>query len=403
MESKDYLEIQKFLKGFKCLDMAISHLKLSYDIEATKDYIVAPDGRSMFPVWVLNYDMIKAKGDYNIENEARALILDQNADIVSMSFKRFFNAHEHYASKLDWESAIAEFKHDGTLVVVYEYRNNFYIQTRKKATANVPILGSPNGMTYSQAVINVLKEKFKNPFKPFKDQNVNECFCWVFEFVAPFNRIVTPYEKPDLYLLSIFNKNEIKEMDRSYTDNFAKEYRFNRPTSIMIDDMDEIIGVFKSIDPLEEGFVVVDKNFNRIKVKNPSYLSVARTVNAGNKVVPRHFAEIVLKGDSKEIISYYPEYREVIEYMDSTLQLMIEGMANLWWTNAGVDSQKEFALAVKDNPLNHILFMLKKGKIETIDEGLQFIKPETLVLEATKRQDGKIEELMRKVNNILEE
>lgn len=400
--TKNLLEIQKFLKGFQNIEMAISHLKLSYDIEVTKDFILSTNGTTMFPVWLFNYDILKARGDCTIENEARGLILDQNADIVSMSFKRFFNSHEQYVAKLDWDLARAEFKHDGTLVVLYEYKGNFYIQTRRKATANVSIQ-STNGLTYSNAVINVLKEKFKDPFRPFRNHNIDECFCWAFEFVAPFNRIVTPYDKPDLYLLSIFNKTEIKEMPTLYSDDFAREYRISRPNSIFVEEIEEILEAFPEIDPLEEGFVVVDRNFNRMKVKNPSYLSISRTVNAGSRVVPRHFAEIVLKGDAKEIISYYPEYREVLELMDNILSDMIEEVTTLWWINSGIDSQKEFAEAVKSHPLNHLLFMLRKGKITTIHEGLRKISPDILINETSKRSNGKITKLMNKLWHVSEE
>ena len=249
----------------------------------------------------------------------------------------------------------------------------------------------------------MLKEKFKDQFRPFKNHNIDECFCWAFEFVAPFNRIVTPYDKPDLYLLSIFDKNEIKEMPTLYSDDFAREYRISRPNSIFVEEIEEILEAFPEIDPLEEGFVVVDRNFNRMKIKNPSYLSISRTVNAGRKVVPKHFAEIVLKGDAKEIISYYPEYREVLELMDNILSNMIEEVTTLWWINSGIDSQKEFAEAVKSHPLNHLLFMLRKGKINTIHEGLRKISPDILINETSKRSNGKITKLMNKLWHVPEE
>ena len=282
METKSkYLDIQNFLKGFRSIDLANSQLALKYNIDITKNFLVVQGGMSMEPVWIYNYDAIKARGDLNIENEARALILDQNADIISMSFKRFFNAHEQYASKIDWNNARAEFKHDGSLIVIYEHKGKFYIQTRRTPTAQGTINGSATNMTYEEAVVNVLKKKFKTPFKPFRDVNVDESFCWVFEYVSPTNRVVTPYTNTDLKLLSVFDKLNITEVDRESVDEFARKYDFSRPISINVNSIDDVVKVFPSIDPLEEGFVVVDNNFNRIKIKNPSYLSIARAINSG--------------------------------------------------------------------------------------------------------------------------
>jgi len=397
METKSkYLEIQDFLKGFQSIDLANSQLALKYDINVTKSFLLPSGGMSMETVWIYNYDMIKARGDLNIENEARALILDQNADIVSMSFKRFFNAHEQYASKIDWDSAIAEFKHDGSLIVIYEHKGRFYIQTRKTPTANGVIHNSTTNMTYEEAVINILKEKFNNPFKPFRDTNEDERLCWVFEFVSPVNRIVTPYKNADLKLLTIFDKLSVSEIGREAVNEFAKRYNLSRTSAVSINSIDEVIEVFPSIDPLEEGFVVVDKNFNRIKIKNPSYLAIARTINAGNKITPEHFANIVLKGDANEIASYYPEYSDALFLMQSILEEMVDEVASLWILNNDKESRKEFALAVKDHPLSGILFMMWTNKIERISDGFHLIKPEHLVLTTANRRPSKFKKVMEK-------
>jgi len=294
--------------------------------------------------------------------------------VISFSFPRFFNYRENPEDIIDWETARAEVKHDGSLIVIYNHRGNWFIQTRQSANAEGTLNGN-NYITYNKAVVSLLEQKCKNnPFEYFRDH-----YCYVFEFVSPLNRIVTPYSENDLYLLSIFNKRTLTECDSWIVDDVAKEFNFSRPGVFDVNNADDVSKLFSDLNDLDEGFVIVDSYKNRIKMKNIRYLSIAKTINAGNKVSPKNFADIVLTGETDEILTYFPEFKKQIGFFEDTLKMIEKDLETIWRNNRDKKSQKEFAISIKNHPFSGVLFDLRSCKISNINEGIRKIKPKAIV------------------------
>jgi hypothetical protein len=383
------LDIQRFIRGFKSTVMANNMLCQKFAINVTADGLVFGDGSSEI-VFLYNYDMLKAKGGLKIENEARGLILNGAGEIVSMSFPRFFNHNEGHAAELDWEHTNAEIKLDGTLITVYAYKGNYYIQTRGRANADGPVGQSSD--TFHQRVFELFSHKFNDPFGPFKANNPNEKYCWVFEYVSPDNRIVTPYDYEGLFLMAAYNKLLCSEVKPEYVDQFAAEYHFQRPPFARVTSMKDVDKLIDKMDPLEEGLVLVDHRFRRVKVKNPGYLSIARVKNAGIDLQPRHFADIVLKGDGKEIAGYYPEYKEILLFLEEVVTSLMKEVDTMWKLYKIAPDRKTFAENVKSHPLCHLLFLAWDGQIKDMSDALKHIKPEFLVNVARHYQAAELED-----------
>jgi len=384
------LEIQKYLNGFQRLSVAQKHLQMNFAIDIKTDTLIFADG-TVEQVWVYNYNILKAKGHNKVENEARGLILNADNEVVSLSFPRFFNIHEGNATDIDWGTARLERKLDGSLVVVYGYRDEVFIQTRKSAGAS----GRMNNLeekTYEDAAMDVLKgmNSLIHPLEPFDGhENYLGKYTWVFEYVGPDNRLITPYDDPKLILLAAFRKDLGVEVQPKYVDRFAKHWGFDRPRAYGgFESKEEAIEFVKTTSgPLEEGFVAVDGRNRRVKIKNPAYLSVSRAVNAGDLLSPRHFANIVLKGDAEETASYFPEYANILLLMQGTLEELLEQVDDLWCFHKDIESRKEFAEAIKHHPLCGLLFMARSGKIENFDDAVAHIKPDYLIKETKERHE----------------
>lgn len=325
-------------------------------------------------VYIYNYDQIDSPKFHPIIKETRALILDIKGNVVSFSFPRFFNYRENPEDNIDWETARAETKHDGSLIVIYNHRGNWFVQTRQSANAEGTLSGN-NCITYNKAVVSLLEQKCKNtPFECFRDH-----YCYAFEFVSPFNRIVTPYSENNLYLLSIFNKQTLTECDSWIVDDVAKEFNFSRPAVFDVNDINDMSELLNNLNDLDEGFVIVDGYKNRIKMKSKRYLSIAKTINAGNKVSPKNFAEIVLTGETDEILTYFPEFKKQIGFFEDTLKMIEKDLETVWRNNGDEKSQKEFAISIKNHPFSSVLFDLRSCKISSINEGIRKIKPKAIV------------------------
>lgn len=377
------LKIQEFIKKFPTIEEANFFLKEKLYLKIKKDLLLHSD---CVPdtVFIYNYDMTKTPKTDPIAMEARGLILDKSNNIISMSFPRFFNYGEDGAAKIDWESARAETKFDGTLIVIYSHNEDWYIQTRQRPRGNGNV-AQISDLTYYTAVEEVLlkKTKTKDAFKFFRRGASTHCF--VFEFISPFNRIVTPYEKTDLVLLTVIDKYCEKELSFDAVNEFALLFKFKRPSIYSVNDILEVNTYLDTLDSLDEGFVIVDKHNNRMKIKNKEYLAVAKAVNAGQDLTLKHFAAIALKGDADEIIVHFPKYSRMLTMFTEVISQISDELHYLWSICADLKDQKQFALVVRDHSLNGVLFAKRSKKIDNIDDALSNIKPEKLVTIAKER------------------
>jgi len=387
------MEIQQYIRAFYTIQDANSFLREKLALDIRREDLDFPDGTKE-PVWVYNYNQIKSPKAHPMVIEARALILDKNADIVSMSFPRFFNLNEGPAAKIQYPDAIAEKKYDGSLVVVYSHKGEWFIQTRGTAQAQGYLVYG--GMiTFRQAILAVLEEKFGafDPFLPFVDDEN----CYIFEFCSPYNRVVTPYKESDLVCLTIVNKVTQQEYATEIVDGWADQWGFKRPACFYLTMPERIDHILEMCETLEEGYVVVNPDKSRVKLKNPTYLAIARSINAGAEVSPRNFAEIVLAGERDEILSYFPEYSAILNLMHFVLEDIHDELDDLWQRHRYLEDQNNFALAIARHPFRHILFSLRKGKIESIDEGLKKLKPKHFVEYLKSVKKGQLERAFAEV------
>ena len=63
----------------------------------------------------------------------------------------------------------------------------------------------------------------------------------------------------------------------------------------------------------------------------------------------------------EEYLSYFPEDLPLFQpYIDAYNKMEVD-IAETWNTVAHIENQKEFALAIQNSPVKHILFQIKKG------------------------------------------
>lgn len=301
---------------------------------------------------LLNYDMLSPKG--TMADDCRALMLRlPDFEVLSFSFRRFYNHREGYAAPIDWSNAVCHEKVDGTLIVFYHDGEQWNFHTRGKIDATGPT--SDGRSTFRERVLALLDSRGLASADELlggydRDQ------CWVYEYVGPYNRIVTQYPKEDLYLLAVTNRKTLRD------DGQALYFTiFSTPKAFTFRSINEVIDSIASLPKLEEGYVVFDGQ-NRIKVKSPTYLAMHSLVNAGNAPTDDNFAAIALGGDTDEIKGYFPEFVSRIEAMELKVACLAESAELLYAINKFTPSQKDFALAVKDHPLSAWMFQRRSGK-----------------------------------------
>lgn len=255
------LAIQEYLRSGKTL----TDLKQEYHIDSIVN--------NELGVVVFNYTPLTPLNT-EIGKEARALFLQLKTwFVVGKSIGGFLDIHNKDINltldKFNWDGAKAYNKYDGCLVVLYHYKEQWRLGTRFSTDGKCNVF-SPNSGESEIHWIDV----FKNTLVEYGMQweyfvtLLDEYKYYTFELCTPWNRNTVIYPNSLIKLLAIVDSNTLLEDDINEPKLKVFEPEFELVSSL--EDVYSLIS--KNDDPIEnEGFVVVDKNFNRIKVKNPRY------------------------------------------------------------------------------------------------------------------------------------
>jgi len=255
------LAIQEYLRSGKTL----TDLKQEYHI----DSIVNND----LGVVVFNYTHLTPM-DTEIGREARALFLQLKTwFVVGKSIGGFLDVKEKEKNTdlatFEWSNAKAYHKYDGCLVVLYYYKDQWRLGTRFSTDGKCNVF-SPNSGESEIHWIDV----FKNTLVEYGMQweyfitLLDEYKYYTFELCTPWNRNTVIYPNSLIKLLAIVDSNTLLEDDI----NEPKLKAFQPEFEVVNSLQDVYSFISKNEDPTEnEGYVVVDKNFKRLKVKNPKY------------------------------------------------------------------------------------------------------------------------------------
>ena len=144
--------------------------------------------------------------------------------------------------------------------------------------------------------------------------------------------------------------------------------------------LDEIKEAAVTMSFDQEGFVVCDANFNRIKIKSHGYLAVHKI--KGNGIVNEiSVLDLVRKNDHREFLLYFPEYQEKFnEIKDLYYNWKSDVLSSL---SKAVDkfdlSQKEFAVWAKNEIYSPFLFKAYKRQGVSFNKWIEEVKTKKLL------------------------
>ncbi len=391
------LEIQRYLDMFDNANDGNDGLKEQYAIDVRKETLTAPsvgESSKRYPVFVYNYTK-DSPMEIKMVQEARGLVLDDHANVVSSSFRYIPELNSHNASHIDWSSAMAEPQKDGELVVIYSYKRKWFIQTEESANA---ANGLPDcGISYKAYVSSILAERFgaKSPFKPFDDY-LDDDLCYAFEFVSPYIRKVTPYRESDIILLSAFNKVSQEEKPFMWLHSFNHDFAGQKLRQVrrhVVNSFKDALRIMANMESTAKGIIVKDKFSNRLKMTNPKYKELKKIVDIGCGLTPKHIAKAVITGPAVHLGSINNAYNTVTNMFFDALVDVGKEIQEVWRENH-YSTNDHFAKSIKNYPkiTRSVLFMLKRGQAENIQEAFERMNPELVVKIAKKKYGAEFEE-----------
>ena len=243
--------------------------------------------------------------------EARGIIIDvKHQMVVCRPFDKFFNVQEQYAADIDWNTAKVLEKIDGSLIKLYWYNGKWTFATSSTCDATEASVAGYKGVTYRDIIARA--DNYSRI--PFDDLSKNRTY--LFELVSPMTQVVIRYDKTSLYYLASFDNMTGEEVE---VDLFEE---FKRPRSYPLKTIDECISAAMELnrdseeDIKDEGFVVVDGQHRRIKIKSPAYIALHRAVT--NKVFTvKRMTELYQQGaDLVKLAKDFPGEAHIIKYYD---------------------------------------------------------------------------------------
>lgn len=357
------LEVQKFL-----LNNSPEKLVEDFAIKIN-DY--PEDG-----IMMLNYNMIDSPKTHPITMECRSLILSRNTyEVISRKFDRFFNLGENpeFYTDFDFENCYIMEKVDGSLTSVYWNPNTtkFEISTRSQAKAELihEVGGSWRNMILNAFGFNS-EEEFQNYFANISD---SKTITFIFEFVSPLNRIVTPYTEAEMVLIGGtinncgYSTDWLTKDQLDFYANIFSDKNVRLPLFYTLTNHVNIRDVANNLSGLKEGFVLWDEKINkRVKVKSTAYLTAHRIRGENSKPTPKNILTLIFTGENDEFLVYFPEYKDLFAQQDIEISRLNSALTDYWKFVKDVEDQKTFANLVKNSPYSSIFFMAKKQNIHPL-------------------------------------
>lgn len=321
-----------------------------------------PEGSSSKLV-VLNYDQIRSPKTHPIIKECRGLIVEYVDElgrwyVVSRSFDRFFNLGEADAQpeNIDFSCCDVVEKVDGSLIKIYEFNSEWHISTRGTAFAE----SSCNGWaTFRELVLKAL-DLSDEEFQEKCWECLDSYYTYIFELTCPENRIVRPYEGYTLWYLGARHN-----ISYEYGDHLEKidALRLGAREIKLFDlhNAEQIVEATKGMQTLDEGFVVVDiaSGAPICKVKSPLYVHVHR-MRGEVGLTPKRIYELIAINETEEYLTYFPEDSEKVHSVLTKVVSTLVEAEELFEEVKKEESQKEFALKVKDKVYSDLMFLARR-------------------------------------------
>jgi hypothetical protein len=329
---------------------------------------------------LLKYDILESDMSSEIVKDCRGLILERDTwNVMSMSFRKFFNHGETNADKVDWDSAVVLEKLDGTMIQVYYdwHKDKWFAGTTGMAEGEGEV-NNKMGTTFNDLFWQTL-EKYS-----FDVNKLHQGFTYVFELTTPYNIVVKPHGESSVTLLTIrdneilkeFRYDELVAVSQYFGVPVVKSHDLNNPNA------DELINTFKDMPWSEEGYVVLDKNFNRVKIKNPAYVAVH---HLKSKTAEHNILTIVKSNEIEEFAATFPERREELYRLKNNYDALVTKLITAWMElfddrpkDDSASEKKRFAFLVFDvakkydlEQFTGLFFALQKGNVTHIPEYMQ--------------------------------
>ena len=171
-------------------------------------------------------------------------------------------------------------------------------------------------------------------------------FTYIFELTSPWNQVVVHFDETKVSFLGMRDNKTLKE---TFFGDCELAQTFDVPKVFPITNIDQCVEAAKVLPEDAEGYVVVDAQFNRVKVKSPRYVQLHYM--AGNQNWSgRRVLEILLANEVSEYVVYFPLFKAAYDVVKAKYDAYVRDLNdvrnaidNLLEVENGSMPKKDFA------------------------------------------------------------
>lgn len=240
----------------------------------------------------------------------RSSIWNSEGELVSASFRKFFNLNEKPnlvpdPTDKDLKKAKIIEKMDGSTLIVSRYKGQRIIRTRGTFDA---------GIFDNAYELDFLKKKYSIFFELFDRDASHETLDYsvIFEWLSPANRIVLNYgDEPEINLIGYIDHKNYSYIDQESLDGYADMLGLKRPPVHSFDNIPNLCETVKAFQG-KEGVCIYFNNEQDIKkVKSVSYLAVHSFKNELNE---QSIIDLFLEFSEPDYYSFLKKIEENFDY-----------------------------------------------------------------------------------------
>lgn len=362
------LEIQKYIQLYADWELQLAAPPYNLKITHKGPYVC------------FKYSQLDSDFSEPIVREARGLILKKpDYKVVRMAYLKFFNYGEDNAADIDWASARASEKLDGSLISYWYDEDEWHISTNSTIDAFDAPLEDKTYHNFGELVLKAAENMHLDTSK------FNPNHIYTFELCTPINRVVIKHD--DFYLYHTLTR------DKTTLEEIEEDIGIPKPAQYIINgghadpyDFKELVNSF---DDTHEGIVVKDKYNNRVKIKTAEYVRLHYLMGLMAPTVG-NIVYLIWKNETSEFLQYFPEKKHIID--DVAAQLVaaeqkaeqtqnfvdhcgfISGKKIYEWAIANDPEYTDLYMAAARGSLDHYITSLKNSNQKIIDRTYE-VKP----------------------------
>ncbi len=318
------LEVQRFIKDHPS-DWEKTLSEKPYFVSTTRDEVF---GRKLV---MLKYTQFGSDFNIPLVRECRGLILDESDgfSVVSYAFNKFGNYGERYCPEIDRSTMTVSEKIDGSLMKLVKLDNTtFLISTNGTIDAFKAPVTEQLGCGFKsfgeifKSVLDAKVSEFGNGFL----SEIEVGHTYMFEMVSPWTRVVVPYQEPNLYLIGVRDNHTFKEVR---FDSHPLSRFFDTPRVFRFGTFEDCVKSSASLPWDDEGYVVMDSKFNRVKVKSAAWLTAHHLSNNNSLSYSRAF-DLIRRDEVGEVLCYFPNFKEKFDECRAMVDELAEHEDGVW-------------------------------------------------------------------------